>query len=186
MPEYRREYIPGGLYFFTVNTYKKQPVLVEDGIRNALRDGINLARQSHPFSIDAWVLLPDHLHCIWRLPEEDGNFSLRWSIIKRHVTKYSETQRHHSIRRSVSRKNRNEGSLWQRRFWEHQIRDEADYRKHIDYIHWNPIKHGYVKQLKDWPYSTFHRYVAQGLYSEDWAGINEITVDDMTFGEPMI
>ncbi len=186
MPSYRREYVPGGTYFFTVNTYRRQPLLLKDGIRRALREGISLARQSYPFDIEAWILLPDHLHCIWRLPENDRDFSIRWPLIKRHVTKHGGMEQYLAIRASQSREHRNEGVLWQRRFWEHRIRDEADYRRHVDYIHWNPVKHGYVKRVKDWPYSTFHRYVAQGVYPEDWAGMNDATVEAREFGEPAI
>jgi len=113
-------------------------------------------------------LLPDHLHTVWKLPETNANFSLRWSMIKQHVTRQFSEQTRNS-RRTESRQRRDEGAIWQRRFWEHTIRDDTDLRNHLDYIHYNPVKHGYVKQPADWPYSTFHRYVSDGVYPADWA-----------------
>lgn len=167
MPGYRRTHILGGSYFFTVATFGRQPLLTQDATRLVLRQGIELARHVHPFTIDAWVLLPDHLHCIWTLPPGDAGFSKRWALIKRHVTRQSATNRDAAKPFSVSRRKRHEGRLWQRRFWDHAIRDEADLRAHLDYIHWNPVKHGYVTQVKDWPYSTFYRYAARGVYPMD-------------------
>lgn len=183
MPDYRRAHIPGGTYFFTVNTFHREVVLTEDRIRLAMRRGIELARYSHPFVIEAWVLLPNHLHCIWKLPPGDADFSVRWAIIKRHVTKEVGASGRSTSRPGASREKRREGAVWQRRFWEHTVRDDADYRTHVDYIHWNPVKHGYVKQVRDWPYSTFHRFAAKGVYPEDWAGIDEGDIDDSRFGE---
>ena len=126
-------------------------------------------REEYPFKIEAWVLLSDHLHALWTLPEGDANFSGRWAGIKRHVSQ-SCAALFTTEAVNESRQKRKELMFWQRRFWEHQIRDEEDYIRHIDYIHWNPVKHGYVKKVTDWPYSTFHRYVKQGVYTVNWGG----------------
>ena len=183
MPEYRRTNLSGGSYFFTVNTLERQPLLIKDPFRLALHQGVVLARRAYPFTIDAWVLLPDHLHCIWTLPPGDSAFSKRWAIIKRHVTQQCNLGAGSVVSRSSSRQKRHEGGLWQRRFWEHVIRDEADLRMHIDYIHWNPVKHGHVKQVKEWAFSTFHRYVALGIYPLDWGGVDEHASPTTGFGE---
>ncbi|MGH8402614.1 MAG: REP-associated tyrosine transposase [Gammaproteobacteria bacterium] len=170
MPEYRRPRAKGGTFFFTVCTLERKPILTSDAMRMALRTAIRAVRTIHPFEIDAWVLLPDHLHCIWTLPENDADFGLRWAIIKQEVTRQCANVLHSGGRRSVSGIKRREAALWQRRFWEHRIRDEADLSNHMDYLHWNPVKHGYAVRVLDWPYSTFHRFVAAGIHPEDWGG----------------
>ena len=169
MPQYRRANIPGATYFFTVNTYRRQMLLTDSRYRKSLHNAIKKVRLDLPFDIVAWVLLPDHLHAIWQLPPGDKDFSLRWSLIKQQVTRECAAwlPRQHL---SASRKSRDEGSLWQRRFWEHLIRDDTDLSRHMDYIHFNPVKHGYATNVSDWPYSTFHRYVNEGVYPEDWGG----------------
>ena len=180
MADYRRARVAGGTFFFTVVTYDRQPLLTMDAVRTALGNAIHRARTTLPFQAEAWVLLPDHLHCIWTLPPGDTDFSARWAVIKRHVSQHCAKDAAVSL--SVSRRKRNERAFWQRRFWEHQIRDEADLTKHMDYIHWNPVKHGLVKSVKDWPYSTFHRHVGKGLYPLDWGGV-EIGGTEGEFGE---
>ncbi len=182
MPNYRRANIKGGTYFFTVVTYRRQTFLCNDHVRKALRDGILAVQTAHSFIIDGWVLLPDHLHCIWTLPPGDANFSVRWAMIKRFVTKQCGPDLRREDWMNKSKRRRNESTIWQRRFWEHQIPDERDYERHMDYLHYNPVKHGYVKNVKDWPYSTFHRYVSQGVYGQNWAGDGAVTVDK-EFGE---
>jgi putative transposase len=172
MPNYRRAHAKGGTYFFTVVTHKRQRILCDEFFRQALRTGIQTTQKCYPFIIDAWVLLPDHLHCIWTLPPDDADFGGRWSMIKRFVTKQCNEKFKRAAWVSASRQNRFESTLWQRRFWEHQIRDEADYQRHMDYVHYNPVKHGLVKQVSDWPYSTFHRYARHGIYEKDWAGVS--------------
>lgn len=167
MSEYRRSFVPGGTYFFTMTTLGRRPILIQDAYRSALRQAINEVRKTMPFQSIAWVLLPDHLHAVWKLPESDANFSLRWSLIKQHVTRECAALTRNAPT-TESRQRRKEGRIWQRRFWEHAIRDEADFRRHIDYIHYNPAKHGYVTKPADWPYSTFHRYVREGVYPADW------------------
>ena len=171
MPNYRRANIAGGTYFFTVNTFRRLPVLTEAPVRVALREALQRTRVAHPFEIDAWVLLPDHLHCIWTLPQGDADFSIRWAKIKSCVSKECDAK--FGVQDlSESRNRRREAGLWQRRFWEHQIRDDADFARHVDYIHWNPVKHGLVEQATDWPHSTFHRFLHDGVYSHDW-GLSE-------------
>ena len=129
-----------------------------------LREAVRRARAARPFRIDAWVVLPDHMHCVWTLPEGDSDYSTRWRDIKRRFSK--------SLPKAeilnASRARRGERGIWQRRFWEHTIINEADYSAHIDYVHLNPVKHGLVTRAIDWPYSSFHRYVAAGMYSENW------------------
>ena len=132
-----------------------------------LREVIRVVRIAHPFSVDAWVLLPDHMHCIWRLPEGDTNYSLRWALIKKEFTKRAKGFLD-MPEPTVSRKKHREGTVWQRRYWEHMIRDDRDFSAHCDYIHYNPVKYGLANAPSDWPYSTFHRFVEKGLYPRDW------------------
>ncbi len=180
MSEYRRAHIPGGAYFFTVKTFERKPVLTHEHYRIALREAITEVRGRLPFDSLAWVLLPDHIHTIWKLPEGDVDYSLRWSLIKQHVTRKC-AERTQEVLVSQSRQKRREGTIWQRRFWEHLIRDDRDFRRHIDYIHYNPVKHGYVSKVVDWPYSTFHRFVRNGVYPTDWASADENTASN--YGE---
>ena len=168
MVTYRRADIPGGTYFFTVVTYKRRKIFVDSKARTFLREAVLEVRKQHPFTIDAWVLLPDHLHCIWTLPPGDHDFSGRWGRIKAGFSKRAKTMLHDEALLTKSRKKKRESTIWQRRFWEHVIHDEADLRNHMDYIHYNPVKHGLVEQVCDWPYSTFHRMVAEGIYGRDW------------------
>jgi putative transposase len=178
MPNYRRANISGGTYFFTVNTLNRQAFLLDDDVRAALREGITLVRQSHPFTVNAWVLLPDHLHCIWTLPLNDCDFSTRWRVIKRTVTQRCGTRLNRPELMTAWRTQRRQSTLWQHRYWEHLIRDESDYRRHVDYVHWNPVKHGYTMCAGDWPYSTFHRHVAAGIYPPDWGIDASVYVED--------
>jgi len=142
-----------------------------------LRESIIKTRQNYPFTINAWVLLPDHLHCIWTLPENDNNFSTRWNLIKKYFSQNIKTIYHNDKLLNTSKIKHREKTIWQRRFWEHVISNDDDYAKHMDYIHYNPVKHGYVSRPLDWPYSTFPRYIAQGIYHENW-GENEINYFD--------
>jgi len=176
MSRYRRATAAGTSYFFTVVTYRRQPILCNDAVRDALRVAIEKMRVTRPFVIDAWVLLPDHLHCVWTLPNGDADFSTRWMIIKRAVSLACREDYRRADWGTVSKRKHRESTIWQRRFWEHQIRDENDFARHVDYIHYNPVKHGYVKCVTDWPYSTFHCYVRDGLYAQGWAGAMGNTV----------
>jgi len=160
---YRRNFIPGGTYFFTVAlTDRKRDWLVRH--INLLRLAFRRAKRERPFTIDAIVVLPEHLHCVWTLPPGDADYSHRWRLIKARLSKVlllACAQIHQSAK--------GEYNVWQRRFWEHTVRDEADLLSHVDYIHYNPVKHGLVTRVSDWPYSSFHRFVRMGWLSADWA-----------------
>ena len=176
MPNYRRAWIPGGTYFFTVNLLQRynNNLLVKN--INHFRQVLRSVKNRHPFKIHAWVVLPDHMHCVIELPEGDIDYATRWRLIKMEFSKAIPN----TERRSEVRMRRGERGIWQRRYWEHAIRDENDYRAHVDYVHINPLKHGLVKAVKDWPYSTFHRMVEKGFYPYDWAGGDEtvLSYDD--------
>jgi putative transposase len=165
-----------------VVTYRRRKILTEPESRLALREVIYEVRQKYSFAIDAWVLLPDHLHCIWTLPEGDADFSRRWGLIKAKFSRRARTLLHYDHLMTDSKEYHRECTIWQRRFWEHQIRDEDDLRKHLDYIHYNPVKHGLVVNVADWPYSTFHRFVRQGFYPPNW-GENIAFDPEHIFGE---
>lgn len=165
MPNYRRVWVPGATCFFTVNLLeRKQALLVRHIV--ALREAFREARCSRPFCIVAIVVLPEHLHCIWRLPPDDADNATRWRHIKTAFSRRLPAEE----RRSQTRIARSERGVWQRRYWEHLIRDEADLAAHIAYIHFNPVKHGWVARVRDWPYSSFHRYVDAGWLDRDWGG----------------
>jgi putative transposase len=168
MPKYQRWYRDGGTYFFTVKTYKQQGFLCESFARTALRSAIEQTRAEKPFQIVSWVLLPDHLHTIWNMPKDDDDFSIRWSMINRRFTQQWLTQHQPSVQLTARMQHKREPGVWQRRFWEHLIRDQADMANHMDYIHYNPVKHGLVECPHDWPHSTFHRWVKEGAYRTDW------------------
>jgi len=154
MSGYRRDKTLAGTWFFTVVTYQRQPVLCDAAVRVALRRAIVKTRQDWPFRVDAWVLLPDHLHCIWTLPAGDADFSTRWNLIKRRTSKALGSEYYKPELMNASKIRRRENTLWQRRFWEHRLRDENDFIKHVAYIHNNPVKHGYVSSPEQWTYST--------------------------------
>lgn len=158
MSDYRRAFAPGGVFFFTVVTYGRTPLFVSEERVEMLRAAFRKVKAVRPFEIDAIVVLPDHLHCIWRLPEGDGDFSGRWREIKKFASREIDARTNQ----------RNERSVWQRRFWEHAIRDEADWRRHMDYIHYNPVKHGLATRPVDWPWSSFRAAVGRGWYDEMW------------------
>jgi putative transposase len=163
MPDYRRNRVRGGTYFFTVNLLERRLNLLTNHI-DALRAAVRRARSRRSFQIDAWVVLPDHLHCIWTLPPEDDDFSARWKDIKIGFSKSLPANE----RLSPVRDAKGERGIWQRRFWEHTIRDDGDYAAHMDYLHYNPVKHGHVARVADWPYSSFHRCVEAEIYPEHW------------------
>ncbi len=168
MTNYRRVRVPGATWFFTVALAQRQGNDLLIHKVDALRSAFRQVQQRHPFHLDAVVVLPEHLHCIWTLPDGDADISSRWGLIKAAFSR-SLTRAEH---RSTSRRKRGERGVWQRRFWEHLIRDDEDFRGHADYIHWNPVKHGYVSRPAEWPYSSFGRFVARGLYPVDW-GVGE-------------
>jgi putative transposase len=168
MSNYRRPNIPGGTYFITQVTYQREPWLCSEIGRKSLREAIEKLQIKYPFSIDAFVLLPDHFHCLWTLPPDDHDFSVRMRLIKTYVTKHYGKELGINRVVSQSRQKRRESNLWQRRFWEHLIRDERDFEIHCDYIHDNPVHHGLCENPQDWQYSSIHRFIAQGIYSSDW------------------
>ncbi len=168
MPEYRRNRVPGGTYFFTVNLLDRRSDLLVTHI-DVFRKSVARVRPLMPFHIDAWVVLPDHMHALWTLPAGDAAFSQRWQAIKMAFSKAIDPPES----RCASRRVRGERGIWQRRFWEHSIRDERDYANHFDYIHFNPVKHGLAASAAAWPYSSFHRAVAQGRYPRSWCWEDE-------------
>ena len=174
--QYRRARIKGATYFFTVNLQNRTTALLTDNI-DALRSAVQEVKQRHPFKIDAMVVLPEHLHAIWTLPSDDQDYPSRWMLIKAGFSRRippNET-------RSQSRMRKGERGIWQRRYWEHLIRDERDFIRHVDYIHYNPVKHGHVKRPVDWPHSSIHRFIAIGIITADWGAGAKF--DNMGFGE---
>jgi putative transposase len=165
MSDYRRAFVPGGRWFFTANLLNRRSGLLTKEIA-ALREATRRTRDRHPFRIDAFVVLPDHIHTIWTLPSDDADFSTRWRLIKVEFSKSMPKTEHLSEVRLA----RGERGIWQRRFWEHLIRDDEDYRRHLEYCYINPVKHGHVTRVCDWPFSSFHRDVEAGLFPRDWAG----------------
>jgi putative transposase len=164
MTSYRRAQFEGGYYFFTVVTLKRRTFLTDELARACLRAAWEETRRRSYFEVVALCLLPDHIHCIWKLPEGDRDFSLRWSRIKAGFTRRYLNSGGEECIQTFSRSIKRERGIWQRRFWEHQVRDVEDLQRHIDYVHYNPVKHGLVEQVEDWPWSTYHRYVREGIY----------------------
>ncbi len=154
----------GARYFFTLTLAQRHgnDALVRHVA--ALRQAFAAVRARHPFEIEAIVVLPEHLHALWRLPPDDGDYALRWRLIKAGFSRALPAREGVS----ASRKSKGERGVWQRRYWEHQIRDDADWARHVDYIHFNPVKHGLVQRACDWPHSSFHRFVAAGRLPADW------------------
>ena len=168
MSQYRRLYVPGASVFFTLVTHQRRRFLTEKQARYCLREALTVVRGKRPFEIVASVLLPDHLHLIWNLPVADVNYSVRWRRIKEEFTQRYLAADGQEGTVSVSRRKRSERGIWQRRFWEHTIRDEDDFADHFHYIHYNPVKHGLVRVPFEWPYSSFDRWVRKGIYPADW------------------
>ena len=162
MPQYIRAKLKGSLFFFTVVLADRRSRLLVDQI-DRFRDSYRDVQRNRPFETTAICVLPDHLHALWTLPESDTDFSTRWSLIKSGFSRGFSP----AVPRSGSKISKREKGIWQRRYWEHAIRDDADYERHVDYIHFNPVKHGYVTRVADWPHSSFHRYVERGLLAAD-------------------
>lgn len=186
---YRRAFIPGGSFFFTLVTEKRRPLLASAEAVDVLRQAFRTVKAARPFDLDAIVVLPDHLHCIWTMPQDDADFATRWRLIKTWFTKHCnpalrsgpDQLRHDDValrqtapnatyKLNPSRVARKQQMIWQHRYWEHTLRDETDFSRHFDYIHYNPVKHGHVSSAREWPYSSFRRYVAEGIYAMDWGG----------------
>jgi putative transposase len=169
MPDYRRNWVPGGTYFFMVNLLERSSDLLVAEIE-LLRRVVRRVRAERPFHIDAWVVLPDHMHCVWTLPAEDSDYSGRWRSIRKGFSLATPATEF----RSASRIARGERGVWQRRYWEHTVRDQTDYARHVDYVHFNPVKHGLVETASEWPFSSFHLAVAAGAYPADWGGCGDV------------
>ncbi|WIG55741.1 MAG: transposase [Rhodanobacteraceae bacterium] len=161
---YRRAYIRGGTYFFTVDLADRSSRLLVERV-DTLRDVVRDVRQRHPFEIVAWVVLPDHIHAIWKLPAGDADFPTRWALIKAGFSRCVAPVE----KVNQSRATKGERGIWQRRFWEHLIRDDDDLARHADYIHINPVKHGHTARASEWPWSSIHRYIRNGTLTADWA-----------------
>ncbi len=172
MPDYRRNFIPGGTYFFTVVTLDRRPILITEAGRACLRAAIGTIRKKRPFDLVACVLLPDHLHTVWTLPPGDPDYSIRWRQIKEQFSRNYHEAGGDEASMTESRLRHRERAIWQRRFWEHTCRDEDDLKRCVDYLHWNPVKHGLVSTVGDYPWSTFHRFVREGEYAKDWGRDN--------------
>ncbi len=170
---YRRNLVAGGTFFFTVNLHDRRFTLLADHA-GPLREIVRGVRKELPFTVDAMVILPDHWHAVWTLPPGDAAYARRIRLIKARFTRYLV-----QTGERIERDRRGEYRLWQKRFWEHTIRDDADFEAHLNYVHFNPVKHGHVDRVSEWPYSTFHRYVRRGLLPEGWA----MPQPDGTFGE---
>ena len=174
---YRRSRTPGASYFFTVNLADRRADTLVRYVDD-LRAVIHAVKSLHPFALLAMVVLPEHLHAIWRLPAGDSNYPLRWSLIKSAFSRrLAKRETIHDARRA-----KRERGVWQRRYWEHQITCDTDLSRHVDYIHYNPVKHGWVARAADWRHSTLHAYIARGMATRDWGG-GAVAGSDDRFGE---
>jgi len=168
MPDFRRFFAPGGTFFFTLVTYDRRPIFRAETPRALLRSAMLAQRQRRPFEMPGIVLLPEHLHCLWTLPSGDADFSTRWRKIKEDFTRSFLAAGGAEYSVSVGQRRKGLCGVWQQRFWEHTIRDEDDFGQCLDYVHYNPVKHGYVRCAHDWPWSSFHDWVRRGVYAPDW------------------
>jgi len=186
MPEYRRKYVAGGTYFFTVVTYRRQPLLTTELGRRSLREALLTVKKQSPFKLFAICLLPDHLHCVWLLPRGDSDYSSRWKRIKREFSMRWLAGGGTEAEVTLAERHEARRGIWQPRFWEHTVRDEEDLERCVDYLHWNPRKHGLVRRVRDWPYSSFHRFVRAGQYDLDWGGTQpeSLRQGQADWGEP--
>lgn len=184
MPNYRRRLRPGGTYFFTLVTYQQEPFLCRPLARGLLRDAILACQADRPFILDAVVLLPDHLHAICTMPPGDFDFSTRWGVIKKSFTQswLAAGGREGSV--SESRAANRRRGVWQRRFWEHGVRDVDELQGCADYVHYNPVKHGLARCPHEWPWSSFSRWVRDGVYPPDWKCVCDgRATEPPTFGQ---
>ena len=180
MPDYRRLYENGGTYFFTVVTYNRRLVFQEDDAVALLRDCLERTMRAHPFVVEAQVVLPDHLHTIWTLPDGDCDFSMRWNLVKGNFSRrYEQYGMEHKVLPTSHQKKR-EQVVWQRRFWEHLARDQNDFNRLCDYAHYNPVKHSLVRSPADWNHSTFREFLSKGLYLQGWGAAASKELRDMS------
>lgn len=167
MPNYIRADAPGATFFFTVNLHDRSARYLVDHVAE-LRACLKTVKERHPFEIEAMVVLPEHIHALWRLPVDDGDYSTRWMLLKQAFTRRLDELGLLPPEEEKPRGRRGERSVWQRRFWERQVTGDEDLARHIDYIHFNPVKHGWVLRPRDWPYSSLHRFVREGRLPQDW------------------
>lgn len=168
MADYRRYFVPGGTYFFTVVTRRRMPLFSNPRAQTLLGEKTRDCQKKWPFTINAIVLLPDHFHAIWSLPPGDADYPKRWGWLKKEFTKEWLAGGGVEVWVSPARRRRRERGVWQPRCWEHLVKDEHDFDRHFDYLHYNPVKHGYVNCPGDWPHSSFHRWVKKGVYESNW------------------
>jgi len=173
MTSYKRCYLKGQTYFFTLVTYRRTPLFTKTKNINLLKKSFRKTKETYPFNLNAFVILPDHLHCIWTMPKNDYDFSTRWRLIKYYF----------SINKYSTLNQRQEKQIWQRRFWEHIIRDECDWHNHMNYIHYNPVKHGLTTTPNNWPHSSFHYWVQKGLYEQHWGKAMSVKTPQIFTGE---
>jgi putative transposase len=185
MSDYRRWFVPGGTFFFTVVTYGRRPILTTDAGRSFLRLAIESVRERHPFTLIATVLQPDHWHLVMQLPDGDQRYSVRMKQIKTEFTDQWLATGFPEAPVTEAQRTRGERGVWQPRFWEHTVRDEDDLERCADYIHWNPRKHELVDRVADWEWSSFHRFVRLGHYDMNWGGVAPRCPDNSEWGEPM-
>lgn len=182
MSHYRRCYLSGGSFFLTTVTERRRPILCTDLARACLRAAILDCQRQHPFRLDAIVLIPDHFHAIFTLPPDDTDYPKRMGLIKKRFTQCWLAAGGAEQSRSASRRRYRRRGVWQRRFMEHTLRDQRDYTNHLNYLHFNPVKHGHAVCPRDWPYSSFHRWVNLGVYTPDWGcgAVPDIDIDDLS------
>lgn len=183
MPNYHRIFIPGGTFFFTVNTYHHQPIFTNPDVFSLFRKSVTAVMEKHPFCEEAYCILPNHIHTLWTLPEHDSDYSLRWRAIKGNFSRWYQELYGAVIVQNKSHRNRKEAAIWQRRYWEHLIRDDRDYNNHMDYIHFNPVKHGLVRLPQEWIWSSLVIHVKNGYYPPDWGDGMEHGIPDKEYGE---
>lgn len=179
MAMFRRVFQPGAMWFFTLAAARRRPLLTDPRVISAFGTAMREVRQILPFSMPAWVILPDHVHVVWTLPEGDTDYPQRWSIIQRRTSQLAGLP---SMARACSMVVRRESGLWQRRYREHLIRDADDLHRHVDYIHFNPVRHGHASAPSAWPYSSFARHVHAGTYESDQRATGNI--DTVEAGKP--
>ena len=183
MSRYRRVRLDGGVFFFTVVTYQRQPILNTELGVHCLRNAWRQTNATMPFEVEAVCVLPDHLHTIWALPEGDRDYPARWRKLKGIFSREYRAGGGSCGEVNLSRRRNREVGLWQRRYWEHRIRDADDFRRHVEYTHFNPVKHGHVKRVPDWPYSSFHNLVKRGWIEVDWGTVEPDDIVSLDAGE---
>ena len=185
MSDFRRKFVPGGMYFFTVVTYQRRRFLTDEIARSSLREAFMEVNRMMPFNIFAIVLLPEHLHMVMQLPPNDAAYPIRWKRIKESFTRRWLERGGRESPVTESERKRGRRGVWQPRYWEHTVRDEPDLERCVDYTHWNPRKHGLVTRVKDWKWSSFSRFVREGQYELNWGGEAPIGVEHRDWGEPV-